>query len=127
MNFTEAKSILETVTDLVKKSATIDLQEKIMNLREYILSIKDENISLKEENQMLKLQFETQNNFEFKDGKYWGKGDDVPFCQKCLDGLKKRIRLQHWADGWKCYECTSYYPPRHKAGVTQASRPRIGE
>ena len=44
MNFNEVKSILESITELVKKAATLDLQEKIISLREYIISLKDENI-----------------------------------------------------------------------------------
>ena len=31
MNFNEVKSILESITELVKKAATLDLQEKIIS------------------------------------------------------------------------------------------------
>ena len=119
MNFSEVKSILEAVTDLVKKSATLDLQEKIVGLREYIIELKDNNIALKEENQGLKIQLSAEQDFELEDGKYWKEGDPVPFCQKCLDGSKKRIRLQKWntRGGWKCFECQSYYEPRGGADV----------
>lgn len=116
MNFNEVKSILESITELVKKSATLDLQEKIVSLREYILSLKDENISLKEENQSLKLQLEASQEFLLKNGLYWKENDTVPFCQKCLDASRKRIRLQKWSDGWKCFECGKYYAPAGTAG-----------
>ena len=85
LNFSEAKSILESITEFVKKSATLDLQEKIVNLREFIVSIKDESIALKEENQALKSELATEQDFILRDGKYWKGGDLVPFCQKCLD------------------------------------------
>ncbi|MEZ4103834.1 MAG: hypothetical protein R3B60_00950 [Candidatus Paceibacterota bacterium] len=119
LNFSEAKSILESITELVKKSATLDLQEKIVSLREFIVSIKDENIALKEENQALKLELATKHDFVLKNGLYWKKGDNVPFCQKCLDGSKKHIHLQRWNSrgGWKCFECEKYYDPYVGGGV----------
>jgi hypothetical protein len=123
LNFADAKSILESVTELVKRAATIDLQEKIVSLREFIISIKDENISLKEENQALKLQLSTEHDFKLRDGLYWKEGEDVPFCQKCLDGSKKRVHLQHWSEGWKCFECDHYYAPHGQAGRAQILRP----
>lgn len=116
MNFSEVKSILESLTNLVKKVATLDLQEKIVDLREYIISLKDENISLKEENQNMKLQLEAEQTFVLKKGLCWKNGDDVPFCQKCLEGSRKRIHLQRWVDGWKCFECDRCYEPEHEAG-----------
>ena len=125
MNFGEVKSILESLTDLVKKTATLDLQEKIVSLREYIISLKDENISLKEENQAIKLQLEASQDFVLKGGLYWKEGDSVPFCQKCLDGSRKRIRLQVWANSWKCFECDKYYPSAHQAGRVQVFRPGV--
>jgi hypothetical protein len=116
MNFTEVKSILESITTLVKKVATLDLQEKIVQLREYIISLKDDNISLKEENQTLKLELETEKIFTLKNGLYWKDGDNVPFCQKCLDGSKKRVHLQLWGSGHKCFECDKYFAPAYEAG-----------
>ena len=124
-SFTEIRSILESLTDLVKKGATLDLQEKIVDLREYIISLKDENISLKEENLTLKMQIEAVQEFKLKEGLCWKDGDDVPFCQKCLDGSRKRIHLQVWSDGWKCFECDKYYAPANKAGRVQIFHPGI--
>ncbi len=123
VSFSEAKSILDSVTELVKKAATIDLQEKIMELREYIVSLKDENIAIKEENQILKLQLDAEQSFTLKEGLYWKEGDSVPYCQKCLDGSKKRIHLQIWSDGWKCLECDNYFSPPSHAGRAQVFYP----
>ncbi len=119
MNFGEVKSILESITELVKKSATLDLQEKIVSLREYIISLKDENINLKEENQALKQDLSMIDDFSFRSGLYWRNDDSVPFCQKCFDGSKKAIRLQKWGSrgGWKCFECEKYYDPHQGADV----------
>lgn len=123
IGYSEAKSILESVSELVKKAATIDLQEKIMELREYIVSLKDENITIKEENQTLKLQLEAQQNFTLKEGLYWKEDDEVPYCQKCLDGSKKRIHLQIWGDGWKCLECNNYFDLPNHAGRARVFYP----
>jgi len=119
MNFNEDKSILESITELVKKAATLDLQEKIISLREYIISLKDENILLKEENQTMKLQLETKEKFSLKNGLCWKEADSVPFCQKCLEGSRKQIHLQIWSDGWKCFECEKYFAPANQAGRAQ--------
>lgn len=125
INFSEARTILESLTDLVKKATTLDLQEKIINLREYIISLKDDNTSLREENQTIKMQLEASQDFVLQNGLYWKEGDKVPFCQKCLDGDRKRIRLQTYSDGWKCFECTSYYAPVGQAGVGHTFRRNI--
>jgi hypothetical protein len=125
MNFNEAKSALETITEVIKKSATLDLQEKIISLREYIISLKDENISLKEENQDFKLRLGAEQDFDLQNGLYWKAGDDVPFCQKCLDGSQKRIHLQAWSNinEWKCFECNNHYSPPGQAGKAKIYRP----
>jgi ubiquitin len=127
MNFTEVKSILETITHVVKASATLDLHEKIVNLREFIIEIKDENIALKEENQSLKHQLSVGQNFALKNGLYWKEEDAVPFCPTCLDASKKPIHLQPWADDWKCFVCRNYYAPRGRAGDVHVYNPWIDE
>ena len=122
MNFSEAKSILESIAKLVKATATLDLQEKIVSLREFIIEIKDENIALKEENQSLKLQLSAEQDFTLKNGLYWKDGDEVPFCQKCLDDSKKPVRLQPWGDDWRCFVCKSFYEPTANAKARETVR-----
>jgi hypothetical protein len=116
MNFSDVRSILESLSDLAKKTATLDLQEKIVNLREYIISLKDENISLKEKNQELKLQLEARQDLNLKDGLLWKKNDSVPFCHKCFEDQRKQIHLQRWGDGWKCLKCDNYFDPSDQSG-----------
>ena len=125
INFTEAKAIFDTVIKVIKISATHDLQEKIMDLREFIFSLRSENIVLKEENQALKLQISAKQDFELRNGLYWRNDDQVPFCQKCLDGSQKSIHLQHSVDGWKCFECKSYYDPTGRNSTVYLHRPNI--
>lgn len=71
----------------------------------------------------MKLQLEASQDFTFEKGLYWKEGEDVPFCQKCLDGAHKRIRLQIWSDGWKCFECHNYYNMVGQAGRVRIFRP----
>jgi regulator of replication initiation timing len=126
MNFSEAKSVFEAVTALVKTTATLDLQEKIVSLREYVISLKDENINLKEENHALKVQLSAQSDYELRAGLYWKEGEEIPYCQKCLDGAKKPIHLQKWsAEGWKCFECDKYYAPRGEGNAATVFRPEV--
>lgn len=123
ISFSDVKSILESVSELAKKAATLDLQEKIVNLREYIISLKGENISLKEKNQEMKSWLEAIQDFDLRDGMFWKKNDLVPFCQKCLEGQRKQIHLQRWGDGWKCFECDSHFDPLGEAGRAQVFGP----
>lgn len=61
------------IVDLLKKGATIEAQEKIMELRESALKLQEENIQLK--NQLLELQ-EKVRKLESVEG------EKCPRCQK---------------------------------------------
>jgi len=125
MKFDEAKSTFEAITKIVKGAANLNLEENIVDLREYVISLKDDNILLMEENQDLKLRLETQQDFSLKNGLCWKDGDDVPFCQKCLEGSRKAIHLQRWGTGsWKCFECDKYYSPPGGAAIISPSKRR---
>lgn len=61
------------IVDLLKKGATIEAQEKIMELREATLDLQEENISLK--NQILELQGKVRKLESFE-------GEPCPKCRK---------------------------------------------
>jgi len=61
------------ILDLLKKGATIEAQEKIMELREATLGFQEENINLK--NQVLELQEKVRKFESFK-------GEPCPRCRK---------------------------------------------
>jgi len=61
------------IVDLLKKGATIEAQEKIMELRESALELQEENINLK--NQVLELQERARKLEAFE-------GEPCPKCRK---------------------------------------------
>lgn len=113
MVFPKYKEILE----LVKKGATVEAQEKIMELREFAIELQEENLQLKEDIAKLKSEAKLKEVLTFKDGVYYQESDDEligPFCPKCHDSDKKQIRL-HEFEGmytgklWNCRNCKSDY------------------
>ena len=87
----------------MKKGATVEAQEKIMELREGALELQEENAKLKEENNKLQEKLNIRNHIEYDEGVYWLWEEDEsgdytvkigPFCQHCYDDEKKLIRLQ---------------------------------
>jgi uncharacterized protein with PIN domain len=61
------------IVELLKKGATIEAQEKIMELREAALALQEENINLK--NQVLELQGKVRKLEAFE-------GEPCPKCRK---------------------------------------------
>lgn len=102
------------IVDLLKKGATFEAQEKILELREAAMSLQEENLQLR--SQMSKLQSEvaTAKSLRFDRGLYWLEEPagqrDGPFCPICKDNDSKMVRLH---DGrkrdllsrWCCLVC----------------------
>lgn len=99
------------IVDLLKKGATFEAQEKIMELRAAALELEEDNIELR------KKVKELEGLIEIKEGVIWeppyyfiekdGKKDG-PFCQNCYDKDGKLIRLQgsgSTAGSWRCHTC----------------------
>ena len=113
MAFPKYKEIL----DLVKKGATVEAQEKIMELREFAIELQEENLQLKEDIALLKSKAKLKEVLTFKDGVYFQENENEligPFCPKCNDSEQKQIRL-HESVGmysikmWNCRNCKSDY------------------
>ncbi len=94
------------IVDLIKKGATVEAQEKIMELRESALELQEENVSLRATIKELEDRLRIQGNLEFENGIYWlWEEDDAgdfttktgPYCQHCYDDETKLIRLQKFA------------------------------
>jgi hypothetical protein len=107
------------VTDLVKKGATIEAQEKILALREAALMLQEENLKLKDRIKDLEDELSVKENLVFEEKCYWlfkdGEQKDGPFCQICKDKDNKLIRMQVRQQGnfWKCYVCkTAFRTPK---------------
>ncbi|BBE52072.1 hypothetical protein OYT1_ch2560 [Ferriphaselus amnicola] len=91
------------IVDLLKKGATVEAQEKIMELREGVLELQEENAFLKSQISELREQIKIKSHLDFADGVYWlweedEAGDPLikigPFCQRCYDDENKLVRLQ---------------------------------
>ena len=107
------------IVDLIKKGATVEAQEKIMELRESALELQEENIALKAKIKELENALDVIQHLEYTGHVYWRwleneAGDyldkDGPFCQVCNDTNNMLVRLYDSADGWwKCKHCKNTY------------------
>ena len=110
------------IKELIKKGATLEAQEKIMELREFIVELQQENISLKNDNKALKEELEIKGKMDFDGSVYWLKDNsegsvdkDGPFCPACFDKDQTSIRLQHikgdeYIEAYRsCNVCKSNY------------------
>ena len=106
------------IVELIKKGATVEAQEKIMELRVAALEYQEENAELKLRVKELEEELEVKGNLEYSSSAYWlwredDAGDytikDGPFCQRCYDADKKLIRLQDWDKAWSCMNCEKSY------------------
>ncbi|MGD1020003.1 MAG: hypothetical protein ABSA12_11890 [Verrucomicrobiia bacterium] len=115
------------IYELVKKDATIELQEKLMEFREEALSLQEENLRLRQRLQELEEQASRRDEVLFEGEMYWrkrsdgngnGTGKEGPFCQKCYDTGGKLVRLQDArrlvaCRDWLCVVCKTGYGPFH--------------
>ena len=122
------------IVELIKKGATVEAQEKIMELREGALELQEENVELKAKVKELEDKLRVKSNLEFENSIYWlWEEDDAgdlmiktgPFCQHCYDDEAKLIRLQKVAIDdydpetgtvsksgkfyYSCYKCKNNY------------------
>jgi len=106
------------IIDLLKKGATLEAQEKIMELREASISLQEENFNLREELRVLKEQCVLKESLDFDGNVYWKMSNgkrEGPFCPACHDSDSKQIRLhgltprQGKTSKWNCKICKNYY------------------
>lgn len=107
------------IVDLIKKGATVEAQEKIMELREGALELQEENFALKSKIKELEIKLDIEQHMEYQANVYWRwiedeAGDytvkDGPFCQRCYDADKKLIRLYDLKNGqWVCKHCNQAF------------------
>ena len=106
------------IIDLVKKGATSEAQEKIMELRAELLLYREENQKLKKEIERLSNELDIKQKLVFRNGVYWLKKDDGskdgPFCIICYDDKNRLIRLTskkaaYMNPWWECQKCKAIY------------------
>jgi hypothetical protein len=98
------------IVDLLKKGATIEAQEKIMELRESALALQEENLSLRQKVIDLEESLRSRRGLQWDGGLYWRLqetgGREGPFCQKCLDVTDRLVRLyRDTLNGHACWMC----------------------
>lgn len=109
------------ITDLIKKGATLEAQEKIIELREGAIELQEENFELKDEIRMLKNIISKDKSLKFEEGVYWlkeGESVEGPFCPKCYDTTEKMVRMHKDGDGWWCYTCKESFGTGSESGFS---------
>ena len=96
------------IVELIKKGATVEAQEKIMELREAVIELQEENLALRQEATELRSQLKLKGEVQFDGAVYWRveEGNRIgPYCQRCFDVEGKLIRLQDYGRTWYCLQC----------------------
>jgi hypothetical protein len=99
---------VKDVGELMKKGATVEAQEKIIELRQAALEFQEENLRLREQVHALQKQLELRN-LAWDGRLYWLELPDPsdastedptngPFCPHCVDTGGKRVRLHDHRD-----------------------------
>lgn len=103
------------IVDLLKKGATVEAQEKIMELRVAALALQEENLSLREENRRLKEERVIAAKL-VRDGNCYFKEEDTerkhPYCLACWDADRNLVSLilgtdRHIGTTIKCNVCAA--------------------
>ncbi|MGO9689910.1 MAG: hypothetical protein ACLP2X_15385 [Syntrophobacteraceae bacterium] len=101
------------IVDLIKKGATLEAQEKLIEYREAMLSLHEENLSLKAKIKQFEEDISIKQNLTFDGRFYWHSKEsqkDGPYCQACFDSKSKLIRLQLVEIGlWTCFSCKNSF------------------
>lgn len=106
------------IVDLIKKGATIEAQEKIMELKEFVLDLQEDNLALRKRITELELELATKVNLRFERNVYFKEGDNIPFCPYCYESENKLIHVVgphklsnselSWLS-WSCPDCNSSF------------------
>ncbi|MBI5817527.1 MAG: hypothetical protein HZA88_00920 [Verrucomicrobia bacterium] len=112
------------IYELVKKSATIEVQEKLMGLREEALTLQEENLSLKKRVRDLEEAAEKRVELQIDGEMYWrvkqGGQREGPFCTRCHDTKSQLVHLRkdYASYDWYCLECKTGYGKCHQQAYT---------
>ncbi|MGA2937142.1 MAG: hypothetical protein ABSF52_08605 [Syntrophobacteraceae bacterium] len=110
------------IVELIKKGATLEAQEKLIEYREAIMALHEENLTLKAKIKQLEENLSIKQGLTFDGRSYWLSKEnqkDGPYCQVCFDSKSKLIRLQSIETGlWRCFSCkndfsTDEYKPTY--------------
>ncbi len=109
------------IIDLVKKGATIEAQEKIMELREATIKLQQENSELLEKVKVLEKIIDKKLSMKFESPFYYANGDNVPHCPRCWEVNHKAI---HYPAPFNNVDGPNYTCPQCKTVITHPQRQR---
>lgn len=104
----------QDIVELIKKGATVEAQEKIMELRETALELQEENVNLKSQVNELQQALKLKEQLRWSGSVYWLEAEagkkEGPYCPRCYDVDGKLVRLQNWDTDWNCFQCKNLFP-----------------
>ncbi len=111
----EITDIGKQVLRAIQESDSVAASQLVLELQSKALELKDQNYDLRKRVDELEQRISLVNEMTFDGKVYWrGEGDDRegPYCQRCLDGEGRAIRLQlrdETVSGYESrwYECHS--------------------
>jgi hypothetical protein len=101
------------ILDAIKEADTVTASQLVLELESHALKLETQVMRLRQQLEELEGHPGVMNDMYFDGKMYWrGEGDDRvgPFCQRCMDGEHRAIRLKHrdeTVSGYKSewYEC----------------------
>lgn len=83
---------IQAASSIISGIENGEIRIKLTEVINECYNLSMENIKLKDEIKDLKDKLETKESLKFKDGAYWTKDGDGPFCSSCWDSDQKLIR-----------------------------------
>lgn len=130
MSAKDAVDLAGRIAELVKKGATLEAQERIVELRGMVVALSEENISLREELIVLREKESQRNSLRYdkeQEVYFMDKADDKgPYCQHCWDKDRRLAHLRgfdHWSGYWHCSVCDKSFGPEKKSSDIDPDRP----
>ncbi len=111
----DAKTLFTAITELIKKGANLEAEQKLVELREAVLELQTENLELREKINELEQQLSIRESLIYEGVCYWKVSRDGerdgPYCQVCYDSEANLIRLQKQYESlsrnyfYECLKC----------------------
>jgi len=110
--------IIKTIGKVLKEVDKIELYQQLLEVNAKLLELQNENSELKKKNRKLEDKSKFEDELIIKNNAYWKITDnDGPFCTRCWDKNKDRIRMRNDKDiTYYCLECKNvYYGPNYES------------
>ena len=100
----------------IKDGDSVSVSQLVLELEDAARKLREENARLRQQVADLEVQIDLVESMNFDGTFYWrgtGENREGPYCQKCLDGERRAVRL-HFVDKtvsdyksqwWECHNC----------------------